>query len=71
MKIFIQFVDFKLWFVIKNGPNILKKVDDGKEVEKLEEFNDQDMKKMEQNAKAKNIFYCAVNLDDFRKIARH
>ena len=71
MKIFIQSVDYKLWLVIKNGPSIPKKVVDGKEVEKLEEeFNDQDMKKMEQNAKAKNIFYCAVNPDDFRKISR-
>ena len=71
MKIFIQSIDYKLWLVIKNGPTMPKKMVDGKEVEKREEeFSDEDMKKMEQNAKAKNIFYCAVNPDDFRKISR-
>ena len=53
--------------MIKNGPTIPKKMVDGKEVEKSEEeFSDEDMKKMEQNAKAINIFYCAINPNDFR-----
>ena len=70
MEIFIQSIDYKLWLMIKNGRSIPKKVVNGKEVEKLkEEFNDQDMK-MEQNAKAKNIFYCAMNSDDYRQTAK-
>ena len=71
MKIFIQSIDYKLWLVIKNGPTVPKKMVDGKEVEKSEEeFSDEDMRKIEQNAKAKNIFNCAVNPDGFRKISR-
>ena len=36
IKIFIESMDFKLWLMIKNGPNISKKVVDGNEVEKSE-----------------------------------
>ncbi|KAJ1393090.1 Ankyrin repeat [Sesbania bispinosa] len=71
MRIFIQSVDFKLWLVIKKGPKIPKKRIEGKELEKSEdEFNDEDMKNMEQEAKAKNILYCAVNPDALKKISR-
>jgi len=69
-KIFIQSVDYRLWLVIKNGPKIPKKSINGREVLKSEdEFNDEDMKNMEQEAKAKNILYCAINPDDLKRIS--
>jgi hypothetical protein len=69
-KIFIQSVDYKLWLVIKNGPKIPKKLINGQEELKSEdEFNDEDMKNMEQEAKAENILYCAINPDDLKRIS--
>jgi hypothetical protein len=70
IKIFIQSVDFKLWLVIKNGSKIPKKIINGKELVKSEdEFNDEDMKIMEQEAKAKYILSCALNSDDLKRIS--
>lgn len=73
MRIFIQFVDFKLWLMIKNKPNIQKNVVNGEEVEDFKDkLDDQNMKKIEQNEKAKKkIYYYAINLDDFTKISRY
>ena len=66
IRIFKQSIDYKLWLMIKNGSTIPKKLVDGKEVDKLEEkLNDQDMKQMEQDAKAKHILYYAVNPNNF------
>jgi hypothetical protein len=70
IKIFIQSIDFKLWLVIKNGSKIPKKIINGKELVKSEdEFNDEDMKIMEQEAKAKYILSCALNSDDLKRIS--
>ncbi|KAL2340224.1 hypothetical protein Fmac_008164 [Flemingia macrophylla] len=64
MRIFIQSVDFKLWFVIKNGPKIPTKLVSNEAVEKSEDENDEeDMKNLELEAKARNILYCAMNQD--------
>lgn len=70
-KIFIQSVDYRVWLVIKNGPKIPKKLLNGRrEVLKSEdEFNEEDIKNMEQEAKAKNILSCAINQDDFKRIS--
>ncbi|KAH1041608.1 hypothetical protein GLYMA_09G054100v4 [Glycine max] len=66
MKIFIQSVDFKLWLLIKNGPKVPTKLVDNEEVEKSEdEYDEEDMKNLELEAKAKNILHCALNPDDF------
>ncbi|KAL9314751.1 hypothetical protein ACSQ67_020203 [Phaseolus vulgaris] len=66
MRIFIQSVDFKLWLVIKNGPKIPTKMVDNEEVEKSEdEYDEEDMKNLELEAKAKNILYCGLNPDVF------
>jgi len=69
-KIFIQSVDFDLWLVIKNGPKIPKIMIDGEESVKSEdEFNDEDKKNMEIEAKAKNILWCALNSDGLKRIS--
>ncbi|KEH37402.1 uncharacterized protein [Medicago truncatula] len=70
IKIFIQSVDFDLWLVIKNGPNIPKIMIDGIASEKSEdEFNGEDKKNVELEAKAKNILCCALNPDDLKRIS--
>lgn len=70
MKTFTQSFDFKLWLVIKNGPKVPKKTINGEEIEKSEdEFNDEDMKIMEQEAKAKHILSCALNPDDLKRVS--
>ena len=64
MKIFIQSVDFKLWLLIKNGPKVPTKLVDNEEVEKSEdEYDEEDMKNSELEAKARHILYCTLNAD--------
>ncbi|VFQ85672.1 unnamed protein product [Cuscuta campestris] len=48
----------------------MKKVGEVNVPKTEEEFTDEDCKKMELNAKAINIIYCGVNVDDYRKISR-
>ncbi|VFQ98063.1 unnamed protein product [Cuscuta campestris] len=70
MRIYIRSTNFQLWLVIKNGEETpMKKV-----IEKLvpkteDEFDAEDIKKVENYAKAINMLYCAVNPDDYRKIS--
>ncbi|VFQ89733.1 unnamed protein product [Cuscuta campestris] len=71
MRIFIQSNDYKLWLIVKNGCGVpMKKVGEVNVPKTEEEFNDEDCKKMELNAKAINMIYCGVNADDYRKISR-
>jgi hypothetical protein len=68
--IFMQSVDFNLWLVTKNGSKIPTKIINGEELVKSEEeFNDEDKKIMEQEAKAKNILRCAINPDALERIS--
>ena len=55
MENYIQAEDYELWMLIKNGPLIPKRIkEDGTAViKKPEEFDSNDFKMMEQNAKAK------------------
>ncbi|VFQ69328.1 unnamed protein product [Cuscuta campestris] len=70
MRIFIQSNNFLLWRIIKNGEEVpMKKVGETTVPKTKEEYDAQDIKKIENNAKAINIFYCAVNPDDYRKIS--
>ncbi|VFQ94483.1 unnamed protein product [Cuscuta campestris] len=71
MRIFIQSNDYKLWLIVKNGYGVpMKKVGEVNVPKTEEEFTDEDCKKMELNAKAINMIYCSVNVDDYRKISR-
>ncbi|VFQ69772.1 unnamed protein product [Cuscuta campestris] len=70
MRIFIQSNNFLLWRIIKNGEEVpMKKVGETTVPKTEEEYDAQDIKKIENNAKAINILYCAVNPDDYRKIS--
>ena len=57
MENYIEAEDYELWMLIKNGPLIPTKViEDGSIVHKQpDEFNAEDFKMMEKNAKAKKI----------------
>ncbi|VFQ95950.1 unnamed protein product [Cuscuta campestris] len=70
MRIYIRSTTFQLWLVIKNGEEIpMKKVDDKLIPKTKDEFDAEDIKKIENYAKAINMLYCAVNPDDYRKIS--
>jgi len=58
MENYIQAEDYELWMLIKNGPLIPTKVtENGIEVRKEHnEFDADDFKKMEKNAKAKKLW---------------
>ncbi|VFQ92399.1 unnamed protein product [Cuscuta campestris] len=70
MRIYIQSTNFLLWRTIKNGEDVpMKKVGETNVPKTENEYDAQDIKKVENNAKAINIIYCAVNPDDYRKIS--
>ena len=70
MKIFIQSIDFQLWKVIMKGPYIPTINVDGVDIPKPEEdWDDQEMKKGELNAKAMNLLYCALDPNEFNQIS--
>ncbi|VFQ98406.1 unnamed protein product [Cuscuta campestris] len=70
MRIYICSTNFQLWLVIKNGEEIpMKKVGETTVPKTEDEFDAEDIKKVENYAKAINMLYCAVNPDDYRKIS--
>ncbi|VFQ98542.1 unnamed protein product [Cuscuta campestris] len=70
MRIYIRSTNFQLWLVIKNGEEIpMKKVGETTVPKTENEFDAEDIKKVENYAKAINMLYCAVNPDDYRKIS--
>ncbi|VFQ90166.1 unnamed protein product [Cuscuta campestris] len=70
MRIYIQSTNFLLWRIIKNGEDVpMKKVEETNVPKSEDEYDAQDIKKVENNSKAINIIYCAVNPDDYRKIS--
>ncbi|VFQ71578.1 unnamed protein product [Cuscuta campestris] len=70
MRIYIQSTNFLLWRIIKNGEDVpMKKVEETNVPKTENEYDAQDIKKVENNAKAINIIYCVVNPDDYRKIS--
>ena len=68
---YIQVEDYELWFIIKNGPLIPKKAtEDGNIIfKKTEEFNANDFRMMEKNAKAKKLLYFGLGPDEYTSIS--
>jgi len=68
---YIQADDCELWMIIKNGPLIPKKaIEDRKIVPKEpQEFNADDFKMMEKNAKAKKLLYFGLGPDEYTSIS--
>ena len=71
MENYIQAEDYELWMLIKNGPLVPTKVlEDGKKVPKEPvEFDAEDYKKMEKNAKAKKLLYFGLGPDEYTRIS--
>ncbi|MED6182198.1 hypothetical protein PIB30_119225 [Stylosanthes scabra] len=72
MMVFVQSIDYNIWKIILNGPNIpTKTTAEGNVVPKEEhEWDDEDKKKVEFNAKAMNMMYCAISFEEFQKMSR-
>ena len=70
MENYIQADDYELWMIIENGPLIPKNAtEDGKFVpKKPQEFNADDFKMMEKNAKAKKLLYFGLGPDEYTRI---
>jgi len=70
MENYIQAEDYELWMLIVNGPYIPVNVTtDGKTIPKEpKEFNSDDFRKMENNAKAKKLLYSGLGPDEYTHI---
>jgi len=71
MENYIQAEDHELWMLIKNGPLIpMKVIEDGiTSKKKPEEFDSNDFKMMEKNAKAKKLLYFGLDPDEYTCIS--
>ncbi|GAV73238.1 LOW QUALITY PROTEIN: UBN2 domain-containing protein, partial [Cephalotus follicularis] len=70
MSIFIQSLDYTLWNIITNDPEIPTKIVNGKKVSKLDnEYNNHDYKLLQLNAKAKHVIFCALSPSEFNRVS--
>ena len=70
MRIYIQTIVYHLWKVILKGSQILLVKVNSIDVPKLEEdWDDNDMRMEKLNAKAMNILYCALEVNEFNRIS--
>ena len=70
MKIFIQVVDYDLWSIIVNGPHIPTHTINNLVTLKPERDWDENDKKLAQlNAKGMNILYCSLDANEFNRIS--
>ncbi|GAV77209.1 DUF4219 domain-containing protein/UBN2 domain-containing protein, partial [Cephalotus follicularis] len=71
MTIFIQSLDYNLWDLIVDGPNLPTiTLENGDVVSKPRKlYDDNDRKRVQINAKAKHIIICAINSNDFNRIS--
>ncbi|GAV67543.1 DUF4219 domain-containing protein/UBN2 domain-containing protein [Cephalotus follicularis] len=71
MTIFIQSLDYNLWDLISDGPDLPTTIiENGEKVPKPRtRYNDKDIKKVQMNAKAKHVIICAINSNEFNRIS--
>ena len=71
MENYIQVEDYELWMLIKNGTLIPKvNKEDGKVIiKKPEEFDSDDYKMMEKNAKVMKLLYFGLGPDEYIRIS--
>jgi len=67
---YVQPDDYKLWIIIKNGPLIpTKTLENGSSfLKKPKEFNAEDFRMIENNAKAKKLLYFGLSPDEYTHI---
>ena len=70
MRIFIQASDYNLWNIIVNGPHIPTHTSNNLVTLKPEcEWDDNDRRMAQLNAKAINVLYCALSMNEFNRIS--
>ena len=70
MRIYMHSIDYNLWKVVDKGPHIPSVVVNGVSIPKLEEdWDENDIKQSEINAKAMNLLYCALDPSEFNRIS--
>ena len=70
MSIFVQATDYEIWSIITTGPHCPTKIIDGISTLKPErEWNEQDWKLAQLNAKAMNVLYCVLDINKFNRIS--
>ena len=69
MKIFIESIDLDIWDAVENGAFVPTKLEEGHVVTKPRaEWTDEDKKKVQYNAKAKNMITSALGYDEYFRI---
>ena len=70
MHIFVQAIDYEMWSIITTSPHYHTKIIDGLSTLKPErEWNEQDKKLGQLNAKSMNVLYCALDINKFNRIS--
>ncbi|GAV60844.1 UBN2 domain-containing protein [Cephalotus follicularis] len=71
MAIFIQSLDYNLWDLIVDGPNLPSiRIENEESIPKPRNtYNDEDRRRVEMNAKAKHIIICAINSSEFNRVS--
>ncbi|GAV87447.1 LOW QUALITY PROTEIN: DUF4219 domain-containing protein/UBN2 domain-containing protein, partial [Cephalotus follicularis] len=71
MTIFIQDLDFNLWDIIIDGPERPHTVskEGVKTLKPKSLYTDDDIKKIQLNAKAKHVIICALNSNEFNRVS--
>ncbi|GAV87349.1 DUF4219 domain-containing protein [Cephalotus follicularis] len=71
MTIFIQALDFNLWDIIIDGPELPHIISQEgiKTLKSRSSYTDDDRKKVQLNAKAKHVIICALNSNEFNRVS--
>ncbi|GAV72872.1 UBN2 domain-containing protein [Cephalotus follicularis] len=71
MTIFIQSLDYNLWDLILDGPNLPTITNENGEIisKPRNKYNDDDRKIVQLNAKAKHVIICAINSNKFNRVS--
>ncbi len=71
MRIFIQALDYELWYIITRGPHTPTISIEGTIIPKPEmDWNENDRRLAQLNAKGINILYCSLDVSEFNRISR-
>ncbi|GAV85750.1 LOW QUALITY PROTEIN: UBN2 domain-containing protein, partial [Cephalotus follicularis] len=69
--IFIQSLDYNLWDLIVDGPNLPSiRNENGESIPKPRNaYNDDDRRRVQLNPKAKHVIICAINYSEFNRVS--
>jgi cell division protein FtsB/Arc/MetJ-type ribon-helix-helix transcriptional regulator len=70
MRLFLQSLDYELWYVVEDGPFIPTKTDEsGVSLKKKGEFTEGELKKLSLNSKAMHCLVCALSPTEFNRVS--